>query len=171
LDICSKRKYRYIRILICILLFVFLFSFPGCDKNNPENETSESENSYSEEVEMAIAALKETWSEDFSFSNEKPYLEIKNTRIIFIKEDTIDDFSQINYIVEFVLFSNYFGSEPYYENIGVNDSIAVYNDGSIEVCKKNPFMTYRSKTMENDFSDIIESLADLGAKYNQVLEI
>lgn len=159
------------KMTMLMLLLMLISSLAGCKKNQPENGAAASGSSYEKEVETAITAIKEAWLEDRGLQDVDPYLEIKNTRIIFIKDNASEEFKNYDYVVEFILFSNYFGSAPYYENVGVNDSVVVYKDGHAEVQKQNPFVMYRSRTFESDFSNIIETIIDLGPEYNQLLDL
>ena len=152
---------KKITLLIAMLMLTVALSSCG---GTPGRE-------YVKEVEAAIAAVKDEWrgyNRDLGF---EPYLEIKNTRIVFVEEDAGEHFDNYDYVVEFVLFTNYYGSAPYYDNIGLNDSVVVYTDGSIEVQDKNPFVLYRSRTFDSEFSGIIKNIVDLSSSYNQVIKI
>lgn len=96
------------------------------------------------------------------------YFEIKNTRVIEIGDTDIELFKDIDYIVEFVLFTDYFGSAPYYSSIGISDTVVVYSDGTMEVPNMNLLTAYRSRYYSTDFSDIIKKVYDCKDKYNCV---
>ena len=132
-------------------------------------------------VLQAVEALKAHWTQDYRQFQPgvEGYLEIKNTRIITIKDEPTGgaleaadkmaqaDFGEIEYIVEFMLLSDYFGTGPaYYVNAAVNDHVVFYTDGSIAVTK-NLLNHFRARTFSNDFTGIVEETADLGAAYNE----
>lgn len=137
-------------------------------------------------VEAAIDALKEFWKgsylkHDFSDSG---YLEIRNTRIIWIQDEpdggneasesvnvvAKDYFGNVECVVEFVLYSDYFGSAPYYNDLGLDDHVIFYADGTLAV-SRNPFEIYRSRTFSVDFRGIIREVEDLGAAHNAVYRL
>lgn len=129
-------------IMICVLV--------GCGAQNSGDGKKD------DRVEVAVEALNKQWDD----------YQIKNTRIIDLKETDIEMFEGIDYIVEFVLYTDYFGSAPYYNNAGIYDTVSVYADGHAEINKRNLFDVYRSNTYLTDFSDIIQEITDLGAAYN-----
>lgn len=128
----------------------------------------------SPEVMEGIDVLTEKWAEIYSddrYEGDK-HLEIRNTRVVQINPDTtVTEFQDVDYIVEFILFTDYFGSGPYYENVGVYDSVVVYKDGTACVETKNPLSVYRAINYITDFSDIIESMSDYGNAYNQTIQL
>ena len=163
---------RILAILLALLLCCVAFAQPA------EPEISEEHNAL---VLQAVEALKAHWLQDYQKNQPggEGYLEIKNTRIFTIKDEptggsveALDkmaqaDFGEIEYIVEFMLLSDYFGTGPaYYVNACINDHVVFYADGSIAV-SKNLFNHFRAKTFSNDFAGIIEETHDLGAAYNE----
>ena len=130
-------------------------------------------------LEKAIKALTEHWkNEEYSGKNagisEDGYLEIKWTRVVYIKDnikaDHTEQFKGMNCYVEFFLLSDYYGTAPYYCHAGVNECVAVMNNGQCKVIQ-DPIRVYRSQTYENDFSAIIESISDRGSEFNQVFRL
>ncbi len=128
----------------------------------------------SPEVQKGIDALTAKWEELYSdglYEGDK-HLEIRNTRVVQVNPDTaVAEFQDVDYIVEFILFTDYFGSGPYYENVGVYDSVMVYKDGTVLVEARNPLSVYRGINYITDFSDIIESISDYGDAYNQTIQL
>ena len=120
----------------------------------------------------AIDTLKEYWAEEYSKdlykeNNCDGYFEIINTRLIEIKENNTAMFKDVDYIVEFELFTDYFCNGLYYENVSMYDTVIVYKDGTTKV--DSDYITrYRSTTFSNDFSAFIESVENYGDKYNCV---
>ena len=127
-------------------------------------------------VTQAIESLKQEWgvvySDDIYLEGEG-FLEIKNTRILYTF-DNIDEgtaaelFGDVDYIVEFLLYTNLYESAPYYMNHGLYDTVTFYSDGSIEVPAMSLLHLYRNYTLTYDFSTIVESVEDLGSAYNAV---
>lgn len=169
------------KTFLCLICMSLIFSFCGCERSD-------------DRVETAIECLKEHWDKYYDgdlgsvSENTDRHLQIVNTRIVNIKEEieaseakqisngmsipTPEEmFGNIDYIVEFELMSDCFGSSPYYENSGIFDCVVVYKDGRKEVADKSPFKRYRSMSYTSDFSPIIESIEDFGGEYDQVLEL
>lgn len=145
--------------------FLCVFVFAGCG-------TADDKQASDTRVADAITAITEQWNNEYTENNiEDKYLKIVNTRIINIKENNTEAFKDIDYIVEFVLFSNYFGAAPYYQNVGIYDSVVVYRDGSKEVPQRNRIDVYRAKSYSSDFSAFIKSIEDFNEEYNQIVEI
>ena len=160
---------------ICILCILLLsFSVTSCKKEQaPAPEES------NPIAETAIEHLTKAWQDhydEYSDIDLHRYLDIRDTRII--KPTIVDEtgraaeyFKNVDCIVEFVIFSNYFlrqenfyPSNTYY----FNDNVVFYKDGSIEVT--NSYMEkYRVKTYDPDFEGVTLEITELGAKYNQVL--
>lgn len=129
-------------------------------------------------VNKAIGALEEKWTGLYRESGiGDGYLEIVHTRVAKIDPDENDVFFQelengteIEYVVEFTLLSDYYGAAPYYHNVGVYDTVLVYRDGSTLVAG-NFFQMYRSLTYNSDYSAFLVELRDMGSQYNRVMDL
>lgn len=146
----------YIRRAFTFLLVLTLtFCISACGVN--ENDR----------VSAAVNELKNHWQDVYNDSkvDTDGYFEIKNTRIINIKNNTTEEFKDVDYIVEFVLYTDLFGSAPYYQIAGIDDTVVVYKNGTTEV-QSNLINRYRTKHFTNDFSEFIKSIEDCGDKYN-----
>ena len=124
-------------------------------------------------VDSAISALTEQWEDIYDEADiSDGYLEIKNTRVIEINPNHGEElFEDVAYVVEFLLFSDYYGAEPYYHsNVGY-DCVLVYEDGSCKVSGSNIFMVYTSRTYETDYSHLMEEIYDLSDSYNRVMKL
>ena len=121
-------------------------------------------------VSKATNELKNHWEDLYDDSTVKTdgYFEIKNTRVIEIKKNDIEEFEDVEYIVEFVLYTDYFGAAPYYSYAGISDSVIVYDNGDMEVAGINLLREYSSKHYTYDYSDIIKTVNDYGDKFNCV---
>ena len=126
--------------------------------------------SLSERVDTAISILEEGWAnliaDGYAAGN---YLEIRSTRVVEILPNDNRYLSDIDYIVEFILYSDLYGSAPYYSNAGIYDSVLFYRDGSVDVLRINPIRAYSNTSYNYDYSDFLGEIYDFGAAYNQVL--
>ena len=68
------------------------------------------------------------------------------------------------------MYTDYYGAAPYYYDIGTSDVVLIYKDGKIEVTG-DIFNRYSKSVYSYDYTDIIENIADCGAKYNLVEKI
>ena len=144
---------RWLAALLALLLGVSLL---GCG------------DAKSDAVDSAVEALKEAWT---AYYQDCPvdtdgYLQIVNTRVVTLKENHVPDMRNVAYIVEFVLYADYYGAAPYYvAATGVMDTVTVYKDGTVSV-GSNPLKAYSSKTYSWDYSSFVESTEDLGDAHN-----
>ena len=163
------------RILLVFSLIIIIV-LSGCARVNVGKgiNVTEENTAY---VNKAIDEVKTTWEKRYSEMQEQTkatgYLEIKNTRII--KVNSVDEsangaefFKNVDCIVEFVLFSDYFGSAPYYVNAGIMDSVAIYKDGT---CKMVKIKDYYARTYDYKLSAINYDVVDLEDKFNQKFDL
>ena len=159
------------RKLICVLLLLAVVA--GCCACGRKDGGK-----YDGMVKLAVEELKRHWTNeiyapDGNVEKGEGYLQIVNTRVINIKDEPVtgfdtDMFDNVDYIVEFVIFDNYYYSAPfYYSSNSHNDHVAVYKDGSMEVTG-DLFNIYRSRYYTSDFSGVIDEVTDLGDKYDEV---
>ncbi len=144
--------------LLLVLCLIFSLSACETDKNDI--------------VSKAVSVLENHWEDLYEDSKVETdgHFEIKNTRVVNIKENNTEEFKNIDYIVEFILYTDYFGSAPYYQNASIDDTVVVHKDGTMEV-QRNLINLYRSKYYSNDFSDFIKSIDDYGDKYNCIEDL
>lgn len=149
------------KLLAIVCIVCFAFSVCACTGiTNPKIDKI---------IDKAERDLSLKWKQLYRDSPVETdgHFEIKNTRVLFIKDDTdVEEFQDIAYIVEFDLYTDYMGSAPYYMNVGVYDSVSVLKDGTTVVNQLRPIQQYRSITYSYDFSNIIESITDYGDQYN-----
>ena len=104
-------------------------------------------------------------------------LDIRNTRVICVKED-LDEvqeeyissaqeevFGDVRYVVEFLEYMDMPGSTI---SLPGTDSVVVYDDGTMRYIY-SIFRTYASRVFSYDFSTIIDQVIDLHEEYNQVI--
>ena len=150
---------------IFLLLLASLFLFTACNSANT---------GYDNMVNDAIDTLTETWSkmnddEQFTHLNK---IKITNTKVIEIKSDTeIEMFKDVEYIIEFSILSNYYPSDvDNMINIGMNDTVVFYKDGTKETYPKNLLTKYAQKYY--DFSmPMVEKISDLNSTYNKTITL
>lgn len=127
--------------------------------------------SYNAEVEKALGALETGWTEIYAeeaAANSDGYLQIKNTRIVKLNETGREAFPDGEYVVEFLLYSDYFGAAPYYADVGFMDTVLIYEDGRAELQKMNPVNVYRAANYK---MDIVSEVIDLGESYNRTWDL
>ena len=133
-------------------------------------------------VSQAVELIKDYWRTEvyapqmYTSNDPRGYLEIVNTCVTYIKRDfatqteyassTEAMFANVYCIIDFILLSDYYGSAPYYTDIGINNCVIVYLDGSIEMSRMPFFDQYRSRSFVTDFSPMIESFHNLKSAYN-----
>ena len=148
-----------------VLLLAILLLLPGC--NNNSRKTAKK----NEMVKDAVEVLEDFWREECLISSENNgYFEIKNTRVIYLKDTDIQEFENVSCIVDFVLYTDYYETHPYYMDIGAWNTVLVYQDGTMEVTH-NPVLKYRSRTYSGDMTDIVDRVVDYRDQYNCVKDL
>lgn len=178
---------RLITITLAVLLAVsctfnliqLMTSRNKTETQSDEGITIDGDNGeYDNLINKARNALKSKWMELYNDNEEADgYLEIYHTRIVDITPDKSDTFFQeldrgmeIDYVIEFSIYSDYFSSAPYYFNAGTYDTVIVYNDGTTSVAS-NFFRVYSNLTYSYDYSGFIAGISDLGIRYNQIFHL
>ena len=152
---------------LLVLLLIFCLLLCSCSSKNGDAPVIEKRQE--DYIKDATDAVKKYWKAEYSERGiDNTYLEIKNTRIITIKDNNNEYFSDIECIVEFVLYSNYYETAPYYTNIGTNDCVIFYKNGTVEV-SPNYFNLYRGRTFSFDYSDVIDTIYDFEHYFNRVI--
>ena len=150
-------------LLFSLFLILCLVSCSGSSFDYNNDPTS----SYDAVINKSITALKSEWKGIYNEFGRDGYFEIKNTRVIEIKDNDISAFKDVKYIVEFILFTDYYGSAPYYSEAVVSNVAVIYKNGNAEITG-NLFRRYSSATYSYDYSDIIKNIVDCGDKYNLI---
>ncbi len=139
------------------LVLVLILSLTACSSGG-KNAT----------VEDAITELKDFWKEQYSdsyFEKSDGYFEIKNTRVLTIKENDIEKFKDVKYIVEFEIYTDHFATAPYYTRANIDNNVVIYEDGTMQV-ETNMIEMYRNNYFSTDYSDFLDSVKDYGVEYN-----
>ena len=152
------KKIKIVSILLVLVITSSMFG--GCSLKKDER------------VNKAVNALTEFWTNKYKeLKIEDTYTEIKDTRVIELKDNDNELLKDIDCIVEFVLYSNYRNIKSYYEALSYGNTVAIKKDGSVEVCKASLIRQYINTSNKNDLSDIIENITDYDGEYDQILNI
>lgn len=162
--------------IICLLMAILFTAslFSGCSK--VDEKVDEEVEEYAEE---AIEMIKKEWENTYKEANKNSvnnthfdeYVEIKNTRVIIFDDDNENEyFKDIECIVEFTLFTDYYGSNTYYSNCNMNDNVIFYKDGSKEI-SSHFIRQYFNTTYDLKLEGIDFEIYDLDDKYDQVLDL
>ena len=109
-----------------LLIFAILCSFSGCISDKDDM------------IVEATIVLEKYWEKEYDKTSVDTdgYFEIKNTRVVDIKDNDVDEFQNVDYIIEFELYTDLYGSAPYYQDVNAYDTVVVYkDDGSIYLNK------------------------------------
>lgn len=160
------------RALCLILVCILCLSLASCGKSDKDIQAVSSAD-IEETVGFAIEKLKDQWSKTYDEVGTKDrYLEIKNTRVITIKDNNDNYFKDIDKIVEFMLLTNYLEMKPsFYSDLFIFNNVIIYRDGHAEVQRSEYINVVRTRTYATDFSDVIGSVDDLGDAYNAVYHL
>lgn len=136
---------------------------------------------YDNEVQLALRTLEDVWAQQFSVDNGT--IIIKDTRVIVLNENYLENIadsvtveypSDVLYIVEFILSTNYrnisYDENSFCENTTMFNTVLIYKDGHAEM-KLNLIQHLVSTSYILDLSGIIQDVIELGSAYNQTIEI
>ena len=167
----TREKYfwgmRRLFVIVCLLLVMVLL-VPSAWAQEIASDL------YAASIEKALDLIEETWKEMDLKVADAPYVDIKNTRIIKIKEtpvntqnenQPVEELEGVDYIIEFMMITNYYG-DSYPCNSSTYDTVIVYRDGSMEVQKMNLLYAVRAKYYMTDYSGAIEEIIDLADSYD-----
>ena len=129
-----------------------------------------------ERVDKAITALKEYWTGYYAEMSETEldrangdwYLEIKNTRLVELGEVEKDTLKDVEYVVEFMIYTNFYGAAPYYTAMDVRDTVLIYKDGTVEAGTTIGIPQYIAMHYE---APPIDAVHDYGTQYNAVYHL
>ena len=146
------------------------------------SETSEKEPATKEEamIEEAVDMVKDYWEDFYSecsdswskdgedFFNDDWYLEIKNTRVVELGDTDKEGYENMEYVIEFVTYSNFYGIAPYYSYIPFRGSeVIVFEDGHMEM-GANTINVYCANHGE---ALPMTTVRDYGTKFNAVYHL
>lgn len=135
----------------------------GCANKTANEET----------IDEAAKLVGEKWESVYEASpfeiGKDKHLEVKNTRIVRIKDTGLEELENVDYVIDFLLLTNYSGTAPYYTVADYYNSVAVYKDGSMD-CDLDVFAVFTG-TYGNDFDKLIASVEDYGSDYNREIKV
>lgn len=173
----DKRKIGILAIAAVVIIAIIVIVISTTGKSGP-NKNMDSV------VENSINALKETWtvvyndiddlvvSKTFDTSaSEDRKLEIRGVRVVDINSEMHENYKDVDYVVEFTLYSNRYRTAPYYIPEDIYNSVLVYADGRCEVKLRNVF-----KTMADDFRNdtvikLVDKVYDFNDEYDTVIDL
>lgn len=173
----DKKKMLFLVIAAVVVIAIITVIIGVGDKDSANAKVNTS-------VEKSITALKETWNlvyddidelvnnKTFSTSAaEDRKLEIRGVRVIEINSQMHESYKDVEYIVEFTLYSNRYRTAPYYIPEDIYNTVLVYADGRYEVQLRSVF-----KTMADDFKNdtvikLVKKVYDFNDEYNTVLDL
>ena len=98
-------------------------------------------------------------------------IDVKNVRIVKLKENDKDRLKDVDFIVEFLFYMNYYQpGDAYSQSVNMNDSIAFYKDGTAKL-ENRLIYAYQMMSYDVDTSGYIEEVRDFGAAFNRKLTI
>lgn len=149
-------------VSLCLII-TLIFSLTACgDKKKEKPKITEKEKKY---VTSAIDEVTNSWKNIFSVSEGKPQsAEIVGTRLIKIKKNDIEDFKDVEAIVDFNLMTGPYGDASYYSGAKRDNTVVFYKDGTTRVF--NVLNSYFAKKFDNKFGGVIDKVIDLGSDFN-----
>lgn len=161
-----KHNKFIMKIIALTVCFVMPISFFGCSEKKTADE-------YDKPILEAVELIEDAWLERYENNDhvlpQDRYLEIKNTRVIKLSRTDIEMLEDIDYIIEFDLYTNFYGTKPYYVKDIPPDCVVAYSDGSMEVWDSNVMTVYRATTYDTDFEKFVEYVNDYEDKYNKII--
>lgn len=153
-------------LLIIMVLVSCIAALTGCSGNAATNEN----------VDKAITALKDYWTGYYAETSETEkdrangdwYLEIKNTRLVELGEVENEPLKDVEYVVEFMIYTNFYGTAPYYNGMDVRNTVLIYKDGTVEAGSVSGIPQYIAMHYE---APPIDAVHDYGAQYNAVYHL
>lgn len=152
------------KLLCFALILILCLCTIGCGQGKKiENETID------KAAELVAGKWKGVYDESPFLVGDDRHLEIKNTRIVHIKDTGMEELKDVDYVIDFLLFTNYTGTAPYYTAADFYNTVTVYKDGTMD-CDFDVFATYTGE-YGNDFKNLIESVEDYGDEFNRELTV
>lgn len=153
--------------LLCVVLCVMVAipALIGCGTGK-KADAMEIDGQSRQYIEKALGIVKDEWESyysSFKYQTDKT-IDVFNTRVIYIKENSNETFRDVAAVVEFDILSDWLGESPYYVCANRYDTVVFYKGGTTEAA--NIFLNYMQKTYCHDFSDVIGSIVECGDAYN-----
>ncbi len=168
----SKKKETGKNVMLVLLSIVLIFSIVGnClmlwnEYGSKITVDSTDRERINDAIEIFSEELEKYYDE---FEIENRYIEIKNVRIIWLKDNDNELLKDVECIVEFLAFTNYEESEPYYTDVSTFDTIVFRKDGSYVV--EDYMSKVHSQTYSWEHTEYIDRITDYDDEFNQVIEL
>jgi len=144
------------KLLAALLCLFLLAGFSGCGQTSVHDVT----------VKKAIDLVVAAWGEEYENHpvETSKQIQIKNTRLVVFRENSQQQLQDILYVVEFVIFTDYYGTAPYCVQVNRHNNVLVYRDGTMEVTE-NFLQSYFARTYKYP-TEYMEEIIDLEDAYN-----
>ena len=166
----NKRRFFENTIFVLLLATVMTLFFASCSGEKANNDKNDKNH---EKILASIDLIEDAWWERYEKSGvvdkKDWYLEIKNTRYIKLSDHNVKTLENVDAVIEFDLYTNFYGTKPYYENGVPPDCVVIYTDGTMEVRDYAVMRAYRATTYDTEFANFIEYVKDYNGKYNCVM--
>ncbi len=93
--------------------------------------------------------------------------DIKNTQVVTIKDNDTDVFRDADYVVQFMILSDYYETGVLELEVGINNAVMVYKDGTVTAMPRDPFILHIQQTYNTDLSGIVDEVIDASTAYNE----
>lgn len=174
--IAGNKKVAFVCVIVLVLCIVAALIF------GPDNGFGNRKNN--EAIKIATVALKETWIKvynDISSAAEGDVftpenlddrkIEIKGVRLIKVNENNIESYKDVEYIVEYVLYSNRYRTSPYYVREDIYDTVLVYKDGRAEVAFNNILKSYADMFELESVSKLVGEITYYDDEYDKIIDL
>lgn len=151
------------KMISLFLILTLTLSLAACGKDDDEKQTlTDKEKKY---VTSAVDLVRKEWKNTFSTNaGRSQFADIVGTRLILIKDNKIDDFKDVEAIVEFNIMTGPYGNVSYYTTANRDNMVVFYKDGTHRLF--NILRAYMAKTYDNKFGGVIDKVIDLGSEFN-----
>ena len=160
------------KILALLLILTMIVGTCGCAEVS-KGKTLKSELIAMQALELLIEHWRSESLSDFDGA-DKMRIEVVNTKVYHIKDDLDEKakkyFGDVECVVEFAMYINYFRTDKYEILMTIGNSVTVYEDGSMKV--NDLFITVKGATLNPDMIDnAIDRVENLGDKCNGVYKL
>ena len=160
---------KFLIVFIAIIMVLASVNLLACSPSNNGNKE------YNEIMNKSISVLKEGWEDIYTqrpIDARENKIKIVNSRIIELNDThTIIEFEDIDKIIEFAVYSDYYGTQgKYYINVGMYDTILVYKDGTMGFEGHSPIRQYFSRYYDTSLP-FISRVVEFGSSYNQTINL
>ena len=152
------------------------------DPSKEEGWQTEKENSvalgngdHEDMISDAVVVLQDYWVDAYDEfeenGNKERYFEIKNTRVFTLTKAGYEDLKDVEYVVDFLLYTDCYGIDEYYTDswvapAGKGGAVAVYRNGDMVVVSNNFIISACSDASGINHGEAVKSVDDYGDQYN-----